>query len=81
MAPSNAGVESEPQPLAGSSHPTAICVFQTSDKSLCLTAYKTPFFPVAAMSAAPLPGTLNNVGDEPQSKSVLPSTSSLGRRK
>jgi len=74
--PSNAGVESEPQPASGATHPTASCVFHTGDKSLWFAAYKKPSLAVAATNDPLPPGRLNNVGDEPQSKS--PSESSCG---
>src|SRR5579859_6553382 len=77
VTPSNAAVDNEPQPACGSTQPTAICVFHTRLRSDCWSAYKKPSFPVAATRGTP-PRGVNNVGEEPQSRSA--STSSAGSK-
>src|SRR5258708_37809338 len=78
VAPSKAGVESDPQPLNGSSQPSANFAVQTGVKSEGLRTYRTPSLAVAATSFVPSP-VWNKVGEEPQSLS--PKSDAGGRKK
>src|SRR5690348_2818939 len=78
VRPSNAGVDSEPQPHSGQMHSAASTTDQAGERSSRNCAYSTPSLPVAATNGTP-PEVSNSIGEEPHSISY--STEFVGRKK